>query len=894
LSLPPYDSAFETVLAAIRQPARLIGEEAGAGPGFSGDPLELRVVLGFPDTYEIAISNQALQILYYLARLADGVGVERAYLPWVDATEEMRRASVPLLTLETWTPVREAHLLGITLQHELHYTNLLEMLDLAGIPLHAEERTQQQALVLVGGPACANFAPFSRFVDAVAVGDGEEVFPEILEVVGQARRLGLPRDEAKRRLAQVQGVFVPDMSTSVRRRAIPRLTGAPYPPSCLVPLVAGVHDRAWVEVMRGCTRGCRFCQAGMWYRPVRERAPEEVLDLTARELAETGHQELAFASLSTTDYSGLSEVLAGVAVSHPEVSLSLPSLRVDTASVRLAWLASPTGASLTLAPEAGSQRMRDVINKNVTEDDILAAADEAFRTGRTTLKLYFMIGLPEETDDDVVAIADLCIKIRLRGREALGARAGRLQLNVSVNSFIPKPFTPFQWAAMADRETISRRQALLRTRLRKPGIRLAMPDPGRGYLEAALARGDASMGEVIESAWRKGARFDPWTEQFRPAAWAAAFEEAGTTAEVLATTPLAGDLPLPWDTVDGVPDHAFLWAEWQKAARGEATGDCRWDGCTVCGACDDPPGNDLARAAGFAVATAPTPEQAAPLAGQTASPAGQGGSRGGVPWRYVCRFSVTGRGRFLGHLDRMEAFRRAVRRAGGRLALSAGMRPKAQLSLALPLGVGVEGLQELCEFELAEDPGIGFEERLGQALPGHMRLLGLESYSGRRRVAARVNAAAYQVLFSAEGSDLGGSAAGASVARRGAGPVAAALSEGVRRLGEAADWPVEEIREGRRRVVDIKLYLQELVLEPGRRGPRDEVGDPILGGADRNRAGADAVADRNPTGLWTLEFTAAVTPTGTARPEAVLQALAQASGLRLKAVSVRRTQILLD
>ncbi len=501
---PRYDSAFETILAGIRQPARLIGEEAGAGPGFSGEPAELRVVLGFPDTYEIAISNQAIQILYHLARREEGVGVERAYLPWVDAIAEMRRLNVPLLTLETWTPVADAHLLAVTLQHEFHYTNLLEMLHLAGIPLHAALRTEEHPLVLAGGPACANFAPVGRFVDAVAVGDGEELFPEILAEMAAARHGGAARAETKRRLGLIDGVFVPGSSSRVRRRAVARLEGAPYPPSCLVPLVAGVHDRAWVEVMRGCTRGCRFCQAGMWYRPVRERPPAEVLELAGDELAETGHQELAFASLSTTDYSCLQEVLTGVAAAHPEVRLSLPSLRVDTASVRLAWLASPTGGSLTLAPEAGSQRMRDIINKNVTESDVLTAAEEAFRTGRTTLKLYFMIGLPWETDDDVLAIADLCLKVRQAGRDILAGRAGRLQLNVSVNTFVPKPFTPFQWAAMADRETLQRRQGLLRARLRKPGIRLAMSDPGKSYLEAALARGDEQMGAADRGSMEEG------------------------------------------------------------------------------------------------------------------------------------------------------------------------------------------------------------------------------------------------------------------------------------------------------------------------------------------------------------------------------------------------------
>jgi hypothetical protein len=479
-----FDSAFEDILTGIRQPARLIGQESGAGSGFSGDPTELRVVLGFPDTYEIAIANQAVQILYHLARHLEGVGVERAYLPWVDAIRAMREAHIPLLSLETWTPVAQAHLLGVTLQHEFHYTNLLEMLDLAGIPVLSSERSEEQPLVLVGGPACANFAPVARFVDAVAVGDGEDLFPEVVTEIGRARREGAPRDEVKKRLARIEGIFVPGLSRRVRRRVLPRLEGAPYPASCLVPLVAGVHDRAWVEVMRGCTRGCRFCQAGMWYRPVRERSAREVLALATDQLMATGHQELAFASLSTTDYSCLREVAAGVAAAHPEVRLSLPSLRVDTASVRLAWLASPSGASLTLAPEAGSQRMRDIINKNVTDGDVLAATEEAFRSGRTTLKLYFMIGLPFEADEDVVAIADLCLRIRDAGRRMLGARAGRLQLNVSVNAF-PNRLRRFRWAAMADRRTCCRRTV---TASAQAGIQQPYVGSAKSYLGGARAR----------------------------------------------------------------------------------------------------------------------------------------------------------------------------------------------------------------------------------------------------------------------------------------------------------------------------------------------------------------------------------------------------------------------
>jgi radical SAM-linked protein len=621
----------------------------------------------------------------------------------------------------------------------------------------------------------------------------------------------------------------------------------------MVPVVAGVHDRAWVEVMRGCTRGCRFCQAGMWYRPVRERPPAEVLAMSAAQLAATGHQELVFASLSTTDYSGLQELLSTMARSHAEVNLSLPSLRVDSASVRLAWLASPSGSSLTLAPEAGSQRMRNIINKNVTEEDIMTAVEEALRMGRTTLKLYFMIGLPWETADDVVAIADLCLRIRDAGRRALGARAGRLQLNVSVNTFVPKPFTPFQWAAMPDRETVLHRQGLLRSRLRRPGIRLALSDPAKSYLEAALTRGGEEMGSVIEGAWKRGARFDCWTEQFNAEAWGEAFSEAKTTAEALATIPATEEQPFPWDVVEGAPDRSFLWAEWERACRAEPSGDCRWDGCQLCGACETPPGNELAQAAAMP----------APLGGP-ADETGGGDAVGrgpaaepGLPRRYVVHFSVTGRGRFLGHLDRVEAFRRAVRRAGGRLSLSGGIRPKPVLSLTLPLGVGVEGLDELCEFELAEEPDDGFAERLAAALPGHMRLASLRPYEGPGRLAARVRGASYRIQF-AMAAAAGGS--DDAPARQ----EADALQAGMLRFAQAREWVVEDEKEGRVRRVDVKAYVGAIHLSA------------------------------NDAGEHFLEYMAAVTPAGTARPALVLRALEMASGLALKPVAIVRTGIHFD
>jgi radical SAM-linked protein len=481
--------------------------------------------------------------------------------------------------------------------------------------------------------------------------------------------------------------------------------------------------------------------------------------------------------------------------------------------------------------------MRDVINKNVTEADILGAVKEAIHAGKTTLKLYFMIGLPWEEDSDALAIADLCLKIREAARVQMGSRANRLQLNVSVNSFIPKPFTPFQWMGMADRETLARRQSLIRDRLRKPGVRTSFSRVDSTYLEGALARGDAKLGEVVEDAWRRGARLDSWTEEFQGQAWGEAFAAAGTSAEELATAALDPDQPLPWDLIRGVVDRDFLRSEWEKAGRGETTPDCRWDVCSECGACVGPLTNGLATlgddevpAATAAAVTAASAEAAVPP------------SR----WRYAATFSVVGRGRFLGHLDRAEIFRRAVRRAGGHLALSAGMRPKALLSLALPLAVGVESLSELAEFELLEQADEEFEARLKASLPEHMRLLGVRAYAGRKAVAARVVGASYEVqVRTAAGTD----------------DHVGKLQAACQQFAASGQLLVEERRESETRQVDVRRYVDTVECEKGEEG-----------------------------GVR-LAFKALVGPSGTARPERVVEALGVLAHLDLDLERVIRTRI---
>jgi len=838
---------FEGILGRIQNPARLVGGEIGSGPGFTWGENELRVVLAFPDAYEVGISNQALQILYGVARAVAGVSVERTYLPWVDAIAELRREGVSLLTLETWTPVVEAHVLGISLQHELNYTNVLELLDLAGIPLRAAQRGEDHPLVVAGGPAVADFLPMAPFLDVVVVGDGEEVFVRVLETVRTQIACGSTRSARLAALAAIDGVFVPGISERVTRVALARLEGAPYPEQCLVPLTQGVHDRAWVEVARGCTRGCRFCQAGMWYRPVRERSREEVVERALGQLTATGHQELSLGSLSVTDYSALPEVLGTLAADNPEARVALPSLRVDTAAVKLGHLTSPTSPSITLAPEAGSQRLRDVVNKNVDEHDIIGAAREAFALGHTTLKLYFMMGLPTETDEDVEAIADLCLRLRRLGKETLGSRGSRLKLNVSVTNFIPKAFTPFQWAAMADGETLRRRQGLLRQRLAVKGVKVSVHDIWSSYVEAALARGGVEAAAVIEGAWLRGARYDSWTEHARPAAWEAAFAEVGLSAETLATTEIASESTLPWDIIDGVVSKGYLLAEWERTRDGSLTPDCRTEACQDCGVCSDGLAPDLgtpSREAGVAERAASS------TASSTASPSipstGPDRLSTGPDRRYLLTFAARGRARFLAHLDTMELFRRAIRRAGARLALSNGMRPKPLLTLALPRAVGVEGRAELAEFTLSDPVPAGFVDALQEALPEGFTVLGFEPYRASRSVAARVVGAKYRVIVTT------------------AGPlVASVLQEAARLYTCASGIMVDRRRPEGTRQVDVRAFVQHV----------------------------SAVAHGDTA---VIGFSAAVTPSGTARPEEVVAALSRLGGLPLEIRSVERLSLELD
>ncbi len=595
----------ERILPSVERPARYIDAEWGAVRRPDAD---YRVVLLYPDTYEVGMANTAIAILYdRLASISD-ISVERAFVPWMDMADAMRDADIPLWGLETFLPVREADILGITLPYELTYTNVLEALDLADIPLRSADRADDDPLVIGGGPAAFNPEPLAPFFDAILIGEGEEAAAEIVDMHRDARARGLSREESLRRLAGIDGVYVPSLYetalSSDGRSYVTSADGAPPtvvkrvlpsldafdPPTCpVVPYMDVVHDRATVEVFRGCTRGCRFCQAGMIYRPVRERSADDIVRDALAILRCTGHDEVSLTSLSTTDHSQIIEVLRRLSsrLEGSATTVSLPSLRVDALSVDMArMVARGRSTSLTFAPEAGSQRLRDVINKNVTEEDLLSVVGYAADAGWRRIKLYFMIGLPTETDEDVRGIGELAGKVLALMRERTPAdKRGSIRVSVSVATFVPKSHTPFQWEGQIPLAEVERRQEILRASMPHKGIHLSWHDSEVSFLEGLLARGGRESAAVVEHAWRSGARFDAWTERFDLSVWLDAFAEAGIDPHERSSAPLSTEHELPWSHISCGVSQKYLLQERERAFLGKTTPDCSFGACTGCDVC---------------------------------------------------------------------------------------------------------------------------------------------------------------------------------------------------------------------------------------------------------------------------------------------------------------------
>jgi radical SAM family uncharacterized protein/radical SAM-linked protein len=734
----------ENLLSHVQRPTRYLGREVNA---VIKDPrgVALRAALLFPDLYEVGMSHLGLGLLYAILNQEEDIWAERAYAPAPDLEAELRARRRPLTSLESQTPLNEFDLLGVSFQYELGYTNFLNMLDLGGVPLLAADRTPADPVLIGGGPACCNPEPLAPFLDAAVLGDGEEAIVEVARVVQAWRAARGSREELWQALEELQGVYVPAFFKMtfdeagflreiipmgargiINKRVLDDLNRVWPSPHALVPYCQIIHDRLSVEISRGCTRGCRYCQAGMLYRPVRERDPQAVLAHVEEALAATGYEEVSLLSLSVGDFGPLASLLENLMnrLAPERVAVSLPSLRADTLTPEMmAQIKRVRRTGLTLAPEAGSPRLREAINKNLTEEEIITSAARAFGAGWNLLKLYFMIGLPRETGEDLEAIAQLTDAI-------LKAGSRRARLNVSLSTFIPKAHTPFQWERQEDLEASRARLHEVKDRLRRPGVQAKWNSAAQSWLEGVFSRGDRRLAEVLIAAFKRGCRLDAWSEELSLDRWRQAFQDARVAPDFYLRERRLEE-PLPWDHLDCGVSREFLAGERDRAYQEIQTPDCRAAGCQDCGVCDGD-GTDLRlNAPQPSVKVEPQDAAPAPAPAQT--------------FWYRLTYSKLDEARWLSHLELVAAVYRALRRTGVPLAFSHGFHPLPRVSFHGALPVGVESLGETMDVELQAAMGAGgLVEVFNRAMPPGLKVLSV-SRLPKRLPPPKLTSALYQV-----------------------------------------------------------------------------------------------------------------------------------------------------
>ncbi len=792
---------LDPILPTVEKPGRYVGIERNVVRK-DLTAAAVTLALAFPDTYEIGMSHTGLKILYEIVNRREGFACERVYAPWVDLESKMRERGIPLFSVESFTPAGDFDVLGFSLQAEVNYSNVLNMLDLAGIPVWQRDRGDDDPIVLGGGPCTANPEPIADFFDAFLVGDAEEALPLVLDVVAGRRKAGGGRRELLAALALIEGIYVPsfydvsyDDSGRIaalakndprvpdrpKRTWVPVLKPDSYPDKPVVPSVEIVQDRLGLEIMRGCTQGCRFCQAGYWYRPVRELDPGDVAEMTRKFIAESGWSEVGLLSLSTADYSQIEPLVQCLApqLSDRRVSISLPSLRAEAFSVGLADAVSEVRKSgFTFAPETGSDRLRRVINKTFTNADMVQAADVAFSRGWDLIKVYTMIGLPTETSADLDELVTLVADILVQGK-----KYGRKEVNVSVGSFVPKSWTPFQWAPFDPVETLERKLAYLKEKFRRlRGARMKWHEPREAEIECVLSRGDRRMARVLHTAWKSGVRFDGWSEHFRYDLWMRAFESEGIPKESYLRAYDTNEI-LPWDVLDASITKRFLQVELVKARKEMRTEDCKWGHCYACGV----PGNGKDTVLASAVLPVLSAPSGRELDGGTGG-RGDGGiasvpsspipaayrevAKGaayrqkampdlasaapfarkftGTPVRYRIAFAKTGDARFLSHRNTMDVFERAIRAAGLPARYTEGFNPHMKLSMGPALPLGLESRHEVFDVEGTASFGADPAPRINAKLPPGLAVLELRELApGHPPLSRAVQGARYTVRLDA-------------------------------------------------------------------------------------------------------------------------------------------------